>query len=393
MSHALLLDASFSAVPIYESLKRWGCDVHVMSSRPQDPLAQRSAYYIEADYSDSQALSRALAETEFDFLVPGCTDVSYEMCCAVGGGRFRGLEQLETLAQLHRKDDFRALCADLALPSPRLYNSVVEAVESGNSIIVKPVDAFSGRGLVTLLEPDAAALSDALESAIQHSAVGEALMEEYVVGNLQSYSAFLHDGKVAQAFSVAEFCSMNPYVVDTSYVLDDNPWEEPLINDVEKIAAESGIKSGLMHLQYIANEDQYWLIELTRRCPGDLYSKLIELSTGYPYADAYVSAFTGRQLPQRDFRKKTESVVRHTVTGRTTGYLESVAMKLNSQMVAWFPLAPAGAYLEPSPGGRVGVGFLRAVDTKQRDQLLKDILSGDVFWLNYAHQHHADTTQ
>ena len=85
--------------------------------------------------------------------------------------------------------------------------------------------------------------------------------------------------------------------------------------------------------------------------------------------------------------------MRHTVTGRTTGYLESVAMKLNSQMVAWFPLAPAGAYLEPSPGGRVGVGFLRAVDTKQRDQLLKDMLSGDVFWLNYAHQHHADTTQ
>ena len=68
-------------------------------------------------------------------------------------------------------------------------------------------------------------------------------------------------------------------------------------------------------------------------------------------------------------------------------------MELNSQIVAWFPLASAGTYLEPSPSGRVGVGFLRAVDTKQRDQLLTDILAGDVFQLNYAHQHRADRAQ
>ena len=156
--------------------------------------------------------------------------------------------EVETLYQLHRKDDFRTLCADLALPSPQLYNSVAEAVVR-KSHYCEARHAFSGR-LVTLLNRTRLRLVCA--SVRQSHSLQVKRLGRYAC-NLQSYSAFCMMAGRSSIFS-GGILLMNPYVVDTSYVLDDNPWEEPLINDVEN-AAENGIKSGLMHLQYIANED------------------------------------------------------------------------------------------------------------------------------------------
>jgi len=383
LTRALLLDASFAAVPLYDALVKSGCHVHVMGNRPHDPLALRSPHYIEADYSDPCVVERTLSDKSFDFLVPGCNDLSYATCSALGGGKFYGLERSDQLACLHQKDQFRALCAKLGLPSPMRYHSVDDAVASTNPIIIKPVDGFSGRGIATFLEPDPDRLNAALASAKRQSPSGKVLLEHFVSGNLHSFSAFLRGGRVSHAFSVSEFSSVNPFVVDTSYVLFDNRWEATLAQDLEKIAAETGIDSGLMHVQYIATEEQYWLIEITRRCPGDLYSKLIHLSTGYPYAEAYVSSFVGGMLPRND-NLSNEIIVRHTVTGDESGYFDSVSIDSGCKIDAWFPLVQAGAHLKPSPGGRVGVGFMRANDIHHRDILLEKLLGREVFGLRYA---------
>ena len=86
-------------------------------------------------------------------------------------------------------------------------------------------------------------------------------------GNLFSYSAFLADGRVNCAFNVAEFGSVNPFVVDTSYVIDVPDREHELKVAVERIAAELGFAVD-WYLQYIASQSQLWIIEPTRRCPG-----------------------------------------------------------------------------------------------------------------------------
>ena len=383
MSRALLLDASFSAVPIYEALIAMDFEVHVIGNRPADPLAARCNHYIQADYSDLAVLERVLCETSFESVIPGCNDLSYEMCCSIGHGRFPGLESSESLMTLHKKNEFRALTARLDLSSPASYQSIDHAIGSGEAIMVKPADAFSGRGITKLLEPDVASLRVAADLAKQHSPSGQTILEQYVEGELYSFSAFIRDGKVAQAFSVAEFSSKNPFVVDTSYVMADNPREASLVTDVERIATETGISSGLCHLQYIANGDGYWLIEMTRRCPGDLYSVLINLSTGYSYAQAYVSGFVGAGLPSaKDL--SGEHFVRHTVTGNRSGSLSSLSFTADCALESWFPLATTGQRLEPSPNGRVGIAFMNPVDSIARDELVERLLAGQVVNLKYA---------
>lgn len=354
-----------------------------MGNRPTDVLAGVAMRYVNEDYTNLKAVGAFIKDCNVKFLIPGCTDSSYESCCNLATHSvFPGYESPAALLKLHRKDKFRALCRQLAISVPRVFETIDEALASSSAVIVKPTDSFSGKGITVLSAPTREALEVAVADASKHSASDSAVIEEFVYGDLHSYSAFLRDGRVQVAFSVAEFCSVNPFVVDTSYVLETNSLEEPLRRDVEKLAAELGIESGLFHVQYITHKERYYLIEATRRCPGDLYSQLISLSSGYPYALAYTSNFIGRSLPPAT-SERHRYVVRHTVTGGISGILKSVAFNNPADIKQWYPLMTVGETIHPSPAGRVGVGFFEKNNLDETEKLVSDLINGRMFSLEY----------
>lgn len=250
------------------------------------------------------------------------------------------------------------------------------------SLMIKPIDAYSGKGVQVLRQPTRVSIQDALNTASLASSRGTALIEDFVEGQLYSYSAFLEAGRVQAAFNVIEFGSVHPFVVDTSYVLAGHRFESELKANVETLAAALSIGRGLIHLQYIASESQYWLIEPTRRCPGDLYSELIKRSTGYPYAEAYASAFVGGDLPKPD-QVKPEYTIRHTLAAESEGVLDHVQCLNGAQLTAWYSLASSGARLTPSPGGRVAVAFFTAVSEGERYSLVEDLRAGKVLKIQF----------
>lgn len=384
MKKALLVDTNFSAGPISEALLNEGYRVLTVGARASDCLAGTREDYHHLDYSNVEDLVSLANRLGVDVLVPGCNDLSYRVCCEASA--ILGLPSLETpraVASLHDKEKFRDLCSALSLPAPRRFIDIDSAVASGAKIIVKPTDAFSGRGIEVVDCPTPDRLATSILSSSNYSSTGNALLEEYVEGNLFSYSAFLADGRVNCAFNVAEFGSVNPFVVDTSYVIDVPDREHELKVAVERIAAELGFCSGLMHLQYIASQSQLWIIEPTRRCPGDLYASLIEFATEYPYAQSYVRCLTNRSIARASGVVK-RNIVRHTVSAAEAGIFESITMTGASDLIAWFPLATVGDHLTPSPGGRVAVSFFAPKNVSSRDALVEALLSGTIFDIRYA---------
>ena len=97
-------------------------------------------------------------------------------------------------------------------------------------------------------------------------------MEEYVVSNFRVTLLFCNDGKVAQAFQWRNFAHES-ICGGHSYVLDDNLREEPLINDVEKIARKD--QSGLI----LAYSQRPILVNKQPGVAQGSYSKLLEFST------------------------------------------------------------------------------------------------------------------
>ncbi|THD70118.1 hypothetical protein, partial [Phenylobacterium sp.] len=164
MDRVLLLDTNVASAPIHRYLTDAGFDVHVVGRNPGDFLAKASPNYINLDYSDVEATLALVERLEAKYLVPGCNDLSYETCAAISARRpFPGIDPVETVRILGNKQDFRRYAAANDIPAPR---QIIEAeLVAGRSVIVKPVDAYSGRGVTALKAPTADEIGAALTLA------------------------------------------------------------------------------------------------------------------------------------------------------------------------------------------------------------------------------------
>lgn len=356
----LLLDAAFSAEPIYDHLVHVGHEVWVMGARAQDVLAARAgSRWVQHDYSDVDGVRGHLARLGIDVVVPGCTDVSLETCVQIGRPWFRA-DPAEVNEAISNKAAFRKLCEELDLPAPRAVAH--SSFPRSGRFICKPVDAFSGRGITVFDGQDAEAVSHSVSIAEAASRTGEALIEHFHQGDLYSCSAYVEAGRLRFPFFVREGSSVNPFAVDTSYVTYDLPTgaEASLLDGLERLCARLTLADGLLHTQFILDSGQPFIVELTRRCPGDLYARLIEFSTGYPYAANYASAFL--EEPLGEARITGRHILRHTVTAQDGGVYRGLSFHKPVNVKAFYPLVPIGVTLLPNQGSRAGVLFVECDD-------------------------------
>ncbi|WP_018969619.1 ATP-grasp domain-containing protein [Rubritalea marina] len=374
----LLVDTSFAAVPIYEALLEMGHDVWVVGNRSEDVLALRAGdQWIDENYSDILAVQSHCDSNEIEAIVPGCTDVSIETCCRlqVPNSSCDTADSNDILAD---KKKFRALCARLNLPAPREVD-LASFPQKGN-YICKPIDAFSGRGVSKFNGEDMKALSHSC--AIAEQAGSNYLIESYHEGQLYSCSAFIEDKKVQKSFYVKEGSSVDAYAVDTSYVLDDiDPNVASLMSGaIEKMASELNLVDGLFHVQFIVESKEPYIIEVARRCPGDLYSLLIEFTTGFSYAYNYAASFTSTK-PSNYLDEEWKYILRHTVKSLKEEVYWGVFYKTQPRLFAEFPLMKTGETLFPKGGNRASVQFYQYESLESCSDAYADFLRNEIYKL------------
>jgi len=363
MKKVLLIDTAFAAMPIYDYLvKQEEFDVWVMGNRANDALALIAGdKWIEQDYSKVEEVKQHLQNHNIGFVVPGCTDVSIETCLQLGVNS-QAFDSSETYDSIGNKNEFRELCELLKLPSPKVID--IKDFPKKGKFICKPVDAFSGNGVAIVDGEDTEALNKAYKNAVNESRTKNALIEEYVDGQLYSFSVFLEEHNVKDFFIVKEGSSVNPYAVDTSYV--DNSLEESVLvnlqESIEKLSRHLELKNGLLHTQFILSNNMPYIIELSRRCPGDLYPYLIESSTGFQYAAKYASYFINKH--QSSLCKYTKHIVRHTIASKETTRFLNLKFINEMQTYAYFPLLALGSRVEKNQKTRVGILFTESLSYK-----------------------------
>jgi biotin carboxylase len=187
------------------------------------------------------------------------------------------------------------------------------------------------------------------------------IIEEFIEGQLYSHSAFITDGKVLIDFIVEEHCTVNPFVVDTSRVVYDFPYEmlSSIRNAIRLMAKHLNLKDGLIHTQFIKKENSFWIIEVTRRCPGDLYSQLIELSTGFMYAEAYTMPFLNKNNGLNDKIIERHHLIRHTISQQEEKLLSSLKFHYPICFEKFIPLSLVGDKIMASSFGRIAYLFMK----------------------------------
>lgn len=340
-----------------------------IGSLPSDPAVAYADHYISADYSDPTSLG--VVAGQVDYLVPTCNDSSYLACVKVASDLgLPGHDAFATAQVISHKGRFREWGLQHSIPMPESFyigqqSALTEALSPslspGKSYLVKPTDSHTGLGITRV--NDAESLPAAVLHARATSKSASFLIEEEVHGQLLSTSLFLSDGKPAAHFVVDEFCVRYPYAVDESNhpsMLPSAAREAAMANSLQ-VAAELELVDGLLHTQMITDGAHVWVIETMRRCPGDFYGTLVQLSTDFPYYEHYVAPFVGWKrspIPVADHSAAT-FVHRQTISTPNPGFFEGINFGPFSETVMFYPLARSGDETAPLPYGKVGVAFVQ----------------------------------
>jgi carbamoylphosphate synthase large subunit len=255
---------------------------------------------------------------------------------------------------------------------PRVINS--KDVGGIWPLIIKPVDAYSGMGITIIKESERNMLPSAMKFAKENSRTKTCIIEEFVEGQLYSHSAFVSNKSILIDFIVEEHGTANSFAVDTSKVIND--FSQKILDDIRKeichLADKLNLVDGLIHTQFIKHENSFWIIEVTRRCPGDLYSYLIESSTGFNYAQFYTKPFLNQKINLPDQPLKTAYILRHTISRPNEGFLSSIKFNLPIYIDRLVQIASSGDFIKSSPSGRIGILFIRA-DSKRELNILYEL--------------------
>ena len=363
---ALLLGTSYSAIPLLKELKKYNLHITACGNTAEDAIHKHADEVINLDYREKEKLVEHVERKEIDFVIPSCNDTAYETGSFIShkaNAIIPGYDSLNTAHKLLKKDLFREHLEQEKITSAAVHSKeevLIQLRNGAKKFIVKPVDAFSGRGISIITKPNQ--LERATEHAQNNSASHQYLIEDFIEGSLHSHSAFFQDGEVVADFFADEFCGTYAYQVDSSNT--PSRLNEMIKSKMRKLAVKLhdslSLTSGLLHTQFIVDKSELWIVESMRRAPGDLYPSMIEKSQGYPYWKAYIQPFIGQPIDRNRIKDRRTYISRHTISDKQARDLFSLRIKTRGiKEIELIPLKNCGDEVKEAPYEKSAIMFIK----------------------------------
>jgi len=329
----LILNGSHSDIPLILAGKKLGFHVVTTGNNPQLIGHSYADEYHCADFSNKKDILALSQKLKIDAICAcandfGAITASYvaEKLCLPGHDTF------ENCLTIHHKDKFKAFTLKNGIPTPKAqgFDKIEDALFCNDAfslpLIVKPVDLTGGKGITRVFARDD--LETAVKKAFEMSPQHRIVIEEFIDGTLHSFSSFLYKQKIQFYFSDNEYSYLNPNLVSTSAAPSVNIHEvsQTLINASEKIAGLLSLKDGIFHIQYIYKSGQASIIEITRRCSGDLYPYPVNNATGLNWEDWIVKASVGMDCADFPEVRQKGFYGRHCIMAPENGVVENVVI-------------------------------------------------------------------
>ena len=364
MSDVVVLGTSFTSIPIIKALLKKGFTVTTVGRDRNEPGHLLSKNQIICDYADWKLLLSLLSDVEIKAIIPTCNDVSYLSAAHVASNlQIYYPDTPEIVRIMHTKEKFKALLRDLNVRTPVQYS----LDDPEYPLIVKPVDSFSGKGCSVVR--DKAKLKEAIEKARIVSRSGEIIAEQFIDGSLHSVSTFiLEGGKRHIHFFVDEYTYTGGFSVVSSKIPSNLGRHVRLEVEhfQEKIIDGARLTNGLLHTQFLADENGAHVIETMRRAPGDLFGEQIKLVTNFDYWSAYVDGLFEKPATKNLYQKHTirvlKSVTRNIVGAQNPVEVMSgvsiIDLGRGIEGIEYHPLKKSGESLGSLPSDKAGVLFI-----------------------------------
>lgn len=309
MKKLLVLNAGSSEIMLINAAKRLGFYVITTGLGADLPGRRYAHQYVEADYSDHNAVLQLAKQLKIDAVCANANDEGF--MTAVYVAEKLGLpgvwDSYEIAAIFHKKDLFKRFAKQnhFLTPQSETFVQAEEAVRyletAAFPVIIKPVDRCGGLGV-----SEAADVKEGMAGvrlAFQMSKAGRIVIEEYLPGRQYDFHTFLIDGKLAYCSTSNEYSFQNPYRVNCLTIPADHACEitQMLVQETERMADILHLADGVLWIQYRIRDGRPWIIETGRRCGGNNMLDLLSRGFGTDFGEWVVRLETG--LEYKDFVK------------------------------------------------------------------------------------------
>jgi IS5 family transposase len=167
-------------------------------------------------------------------------------------------------------------------------------------------------------------------------------------GTRHGFTCFVTGGRVGFWFADDEQYFHNQFLVSGTTTPTSMPTTAitELVDAVETITRSLELVDGLMHVQCIQTAVGPRIVELCRRCPGDLYPWFVQLSTGYDYAGAVLRSELALQRDPDGATATPQCITRHCLMGECEGTLRRVELDDDQQRLVGLLALIAGQDVE-----------------------------------------------
>lgn len=302
-----ILGASYLQKPLIEKAIALGIEVHCFAWENGAVCKDMVDYFYPISVLDKEAILKVCQEVKIDGIVSIASDIVVPIWAYVASEMNLVSNSLAVATTCANKFLMREKLMVNNINSPKFISvnkeklNLLENKINGLNFpaIVKPVDRSGSRGVTKVF--DEKELVVAAKTAIEVSLIGEAIIEEFIVGKEFSVESISYNGTHKVLAITEKVTSGAPYFVETEHhqPASINPdLKEAIINFTQKALKALGIEHGASHTEVIITKDnQIYIVEVGARMGGDFIgSHLVELSTGVDYLKQVLSCALNRPL-------------------------------------------------------------------------------------------------
>jgi len=368
MKKVLLLGGSHRDIPLIQAAKELGYFVITLANKSEYIGHSYADKFYMIDFKNLEAVEQIIKEENIRDILPGCGESSYMSTVLLANKLNIGNFDSPHVAQLvHNKWKFKEFCLanDISTPKGFFYNSTHTLPNIDYPVMIKPTQLSGGNGVAVV--NNAEELTNSLLKTKKIS--DEVFIEDHIEGELIAYSIFLQNQKIIYSFSGKDENGINPYLITTAYPISlQKDVEKRIVLDIEKIAKKLHLVDGMFHLQIIIKDKTPYIIDVTRRIPGDLYPMLIEYCDKVEYSKAVVKAYLGEALNHEFVHKQEtrEFFIRYVVMPRENGIFKELHINEKLQNNIFYrlnllkPNKPINDYLHT----QIEIVFLQSISNQ-----------------------------
>lgn len=388
----LILGASHAEMPIVVHAKERGCHVTIIGLSLYKPNLKFCDNFFRIDYSSYKKVAKIIEEYSITHLIPGCNDFALLNATRLANAYNLAPHLFDTFAvatSIHHKHLFRETIQKIGLNAPpHLVVTEVgfshELIADGTPVLVKPVDLSGGIG-ITLIK-NKKYLRQAVEYAFDVTREKKIIIEHFWEGTEHSGQFFIRDQAITFSSFADEYSSENtPFKIQgakVSRLLTDEDRTE-IFKQVEKIAQYLKLVDGFIQLQFIrTNSHGLFIIEMTRRLPGDRLPDAFLYSFGYDMYQHFLTFMLNRLIPNIVPKNTPQKLVyRHVLEGAVSSDIKNHLENPNIKILDFIDLRSKSARSKkPYDTRKVKIGII-LFEVKNNVELQPELID-KIFFLD-----------